>query len=357
MKAKLILENGMIFHGKAFGYLDEAIGELVFTTAMTGYQEVLTDPSYYGQIVVMTYPLIGNYGINLSDSQSDGIKVKGFVIKEDAKLPNNFRCEITLEAYLKQNKIMGFKDVDTRQLTKIIRESGSMKAVITTQELSQKELREKFMSFSNNDAVSKVTRKDILKIEGANEKIAILDFGIKRHIIESFVKRGCGVRVYPANVDYETIMEYNPDAVFLSNGPGDPEDLPEAIDLIKKFVGKKPIIGICLGQQLVALALGGKTSKMKFGHRGGNHPVKDIEKNKIYVSSQNHGYQVSELPQGMKLSHVNLNDNTVEGMKNEELKIYTVQFHPEASPGPEETGYIFDDFLDMIKGNNVKTSV
>ena len=351
MKAKLILENGMIFYGEAFGYLEEAVGELVFTTVMTGYQEVLTDPSYYGQIVVMTYPLIGNYGINLEDSQSDGVKVKGFIIKEDANLPNNFRCEITLDAYLKRSKIMGFKNVDTRQLTKVIRESGSMKAIITTDELSQKELKEKFSSFSNNGAESNVSRKDILKIEGKKEKIAIMDFGIKKNIIDSFVKRGCDIRVYPSNSSYETIMEYNPDGVFLSNGPGDPEDLPEVVEMIKKFVGKKPIIGICLGHQLIALALGGKTSKMKFGHRGGNHPVKDIEKNKIYVSSQNHGYQVLELPIGMELSHINLNDNSVEGMKNKELKIYTVQFHPEASPGPEETAYIFDDYLEMIREN------
>lgn len=349
MKAKLVLENGMIFHGEAFGYLEETVGELVFTTVMTGYQEVLTDPSYYGQIVVMTYPLIGNYGINLEDMQSEKPMVRGFVIKEDAKLPNNFRCEITLDAYLKQNKIIGLKNIDTRQLTKIIRNTGTKKAVITTKDLSQKELKKIFLSFSNKDAVSRVTRKDILEIKGENEKIAIIDFGIKKHIIESFVKRGCDVRVYPAYIRYETIMEYNPDALFLSNGPGDPEDLPEAIETIKKFVGKKPIIGICLGHQLTALALGGKTAKMRFGHRGGNHPVKDIEKNKIYISSQNHGYKVTELPEGSRISHINLNDNSVEGMKNDELKIYTVQFHPEGSPGPEETSYIFDDYLSMIR--------
>ena len=349
MKAKLILENGMIFHGEAFGYLEETVGELVFTTVMTGYQEVLTDPSYHGQIVVMTYPLIGNYGINLEDMQSDRVRVKGFIIKEDAKLPNNFRCEITLEAYLKQNKVMGLKNIDTRHLTRIIRDTGTKKAVITTRDLSQEELGNIFFSFSNSDAVKQVTRKDILKIEGSKEKIAIIDFGIKKHIIESFAKRNCDIRVFPAYTDYETIMEYNPDALFLSNGPGDPEDLPEAIELVKKVIGKKTVIGICLGHQIAALAMGGKTAKMRFGHRGGNHPVKDIEKNKIYISSQNHGYKVTELPEGTVLSHVNLNDNSIEGMKNKELKVYTVQFHPEASPGPEETAYIFDDFLNMIR--------
>ena len=215
--------------------------------------------------------------------------------------------------------------------------------------MSQEELGNIFSSFSNSDAVKQVTRKDILKIKGSKEKIAIIDFGIKKHIIESFAKRNCDIRVFPAYTDYETIMEYNPDALFLSNGPGDPEDLPEAIELVKKVIGKKPVIGICLGHQIAALAMGGKTAKMRFGHRGGNHPVKDIEKNKIYISSQNHGYKVTELPEGTVLSHVNLNDNSIEGMKNKELKVYTVQFHPEASPGPEETAYIFDDFLNMIR--------
>ena len=348
MKAKLILENGISFTGETFGYSGETVGELVFTTAMTGYQEILTDPSYYGQIVVMTYPLIGNYGINLEDMQSDSIKVWGFIIKEDAKLPNNFRCEINLDTYLRQYKITGLKNIDTRQLTKIIRQVGSLKALITTEELSQKEIKKKFNSFSNRNFVEAVTRKSVEKIKGEGKKIAIIDFGIKKHIIESFAERGCDLAVFPANVSYEEIMEYNPDALFLSNGPGDPENLPESIELIRKFIGKKPIIAICLGHQLTALAMGGKTEKMRFGHRGANHPIKDLDKNKIYISSQNHGYQVSELPKNMELSHINLNDRTVEGMKNEELKIYTVQFHPEASPGPHDTNYIFDDFLEMI---------
>ncbi len=348
MRAKLILENGMVFYGKAFGYLEETVGELVFNTSMTGYQELLTDPSYYGQIVVMTYPLIGNYGVNLEDVQSNGVKVKGFVIKEPAKLPNNFRCEITLSAYLRQNKIMGIKGLDTRQLTKIIRDHGSMKAIITIEELSQSDIKKRFNNFHNTDAVKNVTCEEAYEIPGDGKNIAIMDFGIKENIIKSFEKRGCNIKVFPAFTSAEEILEYNPDGIFLSNGPGDPADLTEVIENIKKLVGKKPIIGICLGHQLLALALGGKTKKLKFGHRGGNHPVKDLVAKKIYITSQNHGYVVDELPEGMELTHVNLNDNTVEGMKSEKLKIASVQFHPEACPGPEETAYIFDDFLNII---------
>lgn len=349
MKAKLILENGDVFTGKAFGYLDETVGELVFNTGMTGYQELLTDPSYYGQIVVATYPLIGNYGINLEDMQSDGIKVKGFVIKEDAKLPNNFRCELTVDAYLKQHKVMGFKGVDTRHLTKIIRDNGAMKALITTEDLTDAQIKERFDGFSNTDAVKSVTRTEATEIAGEGKRLAIMDFGIKQNIIDSFVKRGAHVKVFPAFTTAEEILEWKPNGVFLSNGPGDPTDVPTAIENIKKLVGKLPITGICLGHQLLALALGGTTKKLKFGHRGCNHPVKDLEKGKIYISSQNHGYVVDQLPEKMELTHVNLNDNTVEGMKSEELQIRCVQFHPEACPGPEETAYIFDDFLEMIK--------
>ncbi len=348
MKAKLILENGQVFQGKAFGHLEESVGELVFNTGMTGYQELLTDPSYYGQIVVATYPLIGNYGVNLEDMQSNSIKVKGFVIKEDAKLPNNWRCELTVDGYLKQYGVVGFKGVDTRQLTKIIRDNGAMKALITTKELTQKEIKERFDRFSNREAVKNVTTKENYQVAGEGKKVAIMDFGIKQNIIESFKKRSCNIKVFNAFATAEEILQWNPDAIFLSNGPGDPEDLPTVIENIKKLVGQLPVWGICLGHQLLALALGGHTTKLKFGHRGCNHPVKDLEKNKIYISSQNHGYVVDKLPEGCELTHVNLNDNTVEGMKNEELRVRCVQFHPEASPGPEETAYIFDDFLAML---------
>jgi len=348
MKARLILENGLSFEGKSFGYVEDTVGELVFNTGMTGYQELLTDPSYYGQIVVATYPLIGNYGVNLEDMQSKGIKVKAFIIREEAKLPNNWRCEITLDGFLKQNKVLGFKGIDTRHLTKIIRDNGAMKAIITTKDLSEEEIKGKFDGFSNKEAVKNVSTKVSYEVEGEGKKVAIIDYGIKAHIIESFKKRKCNIKVFNAYATAEEILEWNPDAVFLSNGPGDPEDLVESIETIKNLIGKKVIWGICLGHQLLALALGGETKKLKFGHRGCNHPVKDLEKNKIYISSQNHGYVVETLPKGCELTHINMNDNTVEGMKNEEFKIRCVQFHPEASPGPEETAYIFDDFLGML---------
>lgn len=348
MKAKLILENGDVFVGKAFGHLEDSVGELVFNTGMTGYQELLTDPSYYGQIVVATYPLIGNYGINLEDMQSGSVKVRGFVIKEDAKLPNNWRCELTIDGFLRQHKVIGFKGIDTRHLTKLIRDNGAMKAIITTKNLSDEEIKRRFDNFSNTEAVKAVTTPTNYEIAGEGKKVAIMDFGIKRNIIESFKKRNCNIKVFNAFASAEEILEWNPDAIFLSNGPGDPEDLLVPIETIKALIGKKIIWGICLGHQLLALALGGSTQKLKFGHRGCNHPVKDLEKNKIYISSQNHGYVVNEIPEGCELTHVNMNDNTVEGMKNESLRIRCVQFHPEASPGPEETAYIFDDFLAML---------
>ncbi len=349
MKAKLILENGMAFEGKAFGYLKESIGELVFNTGMTGYQELLTDPSYYGQIVVMTYPLMGNYGINLEDLESEGVKVRGFVIKEDAKLPNNFRCELTLDGYLKQHKVMGFKGVDTRHLTKIIRENGSMKAIITTEDLTQKELKEKYNSFCNKSAVATVSCKEKYTISGSGKKIGVWDFGVKSNILRSFKERGCDLTVFPFKTTAEEIMSHDLDAIFLSNGPGDPADLTETIDEIKKMVGKLPIIGICLGHQLLAWALGGTTTKLKYGHRGCNHPVKDLNKNKIFITSQNHGYVVDKMPENMEVSHINLNDNSIEGMMSRDLKIMCVQYHPEACPGPKDSGYIFDDFLELLK--------
>lgn len=350
MKGKLILENGMSFEGKIFGELGETVGELVFNTGMTGYQEVLTDPSYCGQIVVMTYPMIGNYGINLEDMESDKIHMKGFVIKEDAKLPNNFRCEMTLDGFLRQNKIVAFKGVDTRQLTKIIREQGAMKAIITADDLTEKEIMERFGKYDNRNAVSEVSTPRIYEITGEGKRIGVMDFGIKRNILRSFKKRGCHLVVFPWNTKAEEIMKYNLDGLFLSNGPGDPADLGDVIAELKKMVGKLPIVAICLGHQLLAWALGGTTTKLKYGHRGCNHPVKDLEKNKIYITSQNHGYVVNNVPESMKVTHINLNDNSIEGMKSDKLRIMCVQYHPEAWPGPRDSDYLFDDFLKVIEG-------
>jgi carbamoyl-phosphate synthase small subunit len=345
MKAKLILENGMVFEGRAFGYLEETIGEVVFNTGMTGYQEVLTDPSYYGQIVTMTYPLIGNYGLNLEDAESFSPKVKGFIVREACDYPNNFRCEIKLNDYLKNHKIMGLERVDTRALTKVLRNSGTMRGIITLEELSEGYIMDKLKAFSNVDAVKKVTTKKAYTIEGQGKHVAVIDFGIKSNIIRSFKNRDCKMTIFPADASYEEVLKVNPDLVFLSNGPGDPEDLPEAIENIKQLVGKKPIVGICLGHQLLALALGGKTAKLKFGHRGCNHPVKDLEENRVHITSQNHGYYVEKLPEEVTVTHVNLNDGTVEGMRHNSLPIYSVQFHPEACPGPKDVDGIFDKFL------------
>ena len=310
MKGKLILEDGTIFEGKAFGYLGDSIGEVVFNTSMTGYQEVLTDPSYYGQIVTMTYPLVGNYGINLEDMESNKSHVKGFIVREKSNDPNNFRCEMDLDTYLKQNKVIGLEGIDTRALTKILRNNGTMKGIITLENASLED--------------------------------------VKSNILRSFVKRDCDITVFPATTKPEEILGINPDLIFLSNGPGDPEDLEDVIENIRELIGKKPIVGICLGHQLLALTLGGKTSKLKFGHRGGNHPVKDLEENKIFITSQNHGYYVSEMPENMEVTHINLNDNTVEGMRHKELPIYSVQYHPEACPGPKDNDYIFDKFLELV---------
>ncbi|CEQ11069.1 carbamoyl phosphate synthase small subunit [[Clostridium] sordellii] len=349
MKAKLILEDGTIFEGKAFGYLNESVGEVVFNTSMTGYGEVLTDPSYYGQIVTMTYPLIGNYGINLEDVESRGVHVKGFIVREKSDNPNNFRCEMDIDTYLKQNKVIGLEGIDTRALTKILRNNGTMKGIITLENnATLEDVVSKIGKFSNTEAVMTVTRKEKEYIKGNGPKVAVMDFGVKENILRSFKARGCDLAVLPAITTAEEILNENPDLIFLSNGPGDPEDLDDVIENIKQLIGKKPIAGICLGHQLLALTLGGKTARLKFGHRGGNHPVKDLEDGKVYITSQNHGYYVSQMPENMKITHINLNDNTVEGMRHSELPIYSVQYHPEACPGPKDNDYIFDKFLELI---------
>lgn len=345
MKAKLILENGVVFEGKAFGYLKECVGEVVFNTGMTGYQEVLTDPSYYGQIVTMTYPLIGNYGINLEDLESKEPKVRGFIVREKCQYPNNFRCELELETYLAQNKVLGLDGIDTRALTKILRNNGTMKGIIVLDNSNLEDVKDKLEAFSNRDAVSIVSTNKKYEISGEGKNVAIIDFGIKQNIIRNFVKRGCNVTVFPYDFKAEEVLEINPDLVFLSNGPGDPEDMGEAVNEIKKIVGKKPIVGICLGHQLLALTLGGETKKLKFGHRGCNHPVKDLINNRVHITSQNHGYYVATLPENMEITHVSMNDGTVEGMKHKELPIFSVQFHPEACPGPKDSEYIFDEFM------------
>lgn len=349
MDAKLILENGMIFEGKAFGYMEEGVGEVVFNTGMTGYQEVLTDPSYYGQIVAMTYPLIGNYGINLEDVESEGgPKVRGFIVREKCENPSNFRCEMNLDDYLKQNRIIGIEKIDTRALTSVLRDSGTMKGLITLKELSSNEIKQKLEAFSNRDAVERVSTRETYSLEGDGIHVGIMDFGIKLNILREFKRRNCMVTVFPSNTKAEEILKVNPDLVFLSNGPGDPGDLAEIIENIKKLSEKKPVAGICLGHQLLAHAFNGATDKLKYGHRGCNHPVKDLEENKIYITSQNHGYHVSRVPEDMEVTHISLNDGTVEGMRHKTLPIFSVQFHPEASPGPRDMVKLFDKFLKLV---------
>lgn len=347
MKGKVILENGMKFYGNIFGYYEESVGEVVFNTGMTGYEEVLTDPSYYGQIVTMTYPLIGNYGINLEDFESNSPKVRGFIVREKCDTPNNFRCEMDIDGYLRQNKIIGIEGIDTRALTKIIRSYGTMRGIIAKEEVSEDEAMARLQTYDNSDSVSKVTTNKVYQIEGRGKHVAVLDFGIKENILRSFKKRNCKITVFPAAAKPSEVLEVNPDLIFLSNGPGNPEDLTEVINNVKVLIGKKPMVGICLGHQLLALSLGGKTEKLKFGHRGCNHPVKDLEENKVYITSQNHGYVVKELPCDMFVTHVNVNDGTIEGMRHKTLPVFSVQFHPEACPGPRDVSKIFDKFLQL----------
>lgn len=351
VKAQLILENGVKFSGKAFGYIKETVGDVIFNTGMTGYEELLTDPSYAGQIVAMTYPLIGNYGINLDDMESDGPKLKGFIVREKCDYPSNWRCELDLDSFLKQNKIMGLEGIDTRALTKILRDNGTMKGIITTRvnDLMPSQIEQKFESLNNKNVIREVTIKEKYEIDGKGYHIAFIDMGTKNQIINDFKKRGYKITVFPAFTSSEEILSVNPDAVVLSNGPGDPKNVPEIIETVKELIGKKPLFGICMGHQLINIALGGDTTKMKFGHHGGNHPVKDTETGRVYITSQNHEYVVCNLPENVEVAYTNINDGTVEGIIHTKLPIFSVQFHPEATPGPLDTGFLFDRFLNIVE--------
>lgn len=353
MKAILALEDGTIFHGNSFGIEGDVAGEIVFNTGMTGYQEVLTDPSYCGQIVIMTYPLIGNYGVNFDDIESARPQVKGFIVRELCKSPSNWRSVETLDDYLKKHNIIGIEGIDTRALTRILRDKGTMKGIITTNGNFKFEDRvDEIKSYEIKDPVNRVTTKEMLHYEGKGLKVALIDFGIKQNIVRSLLKRDCDVYVFPAWAKAEDILGVNPDGIMLSNGPGDPKDCTEAINTIKSLVGVKPIFGICLGHQLTALANGADTGRLKYGHRGCNHPVKDIEKDLTYITSQNHGYTILEDTMDkniMVTSHRNMNDGTVEGVRYINAPVFTVQFHPEASPGPTDTAYLFDEFIEMMR--------
>lgn len=354
MGGLLYLEDGSVYHGKSFGKKGTAVGELVFNTSMTGYQEILTDPSYAGQIITMTYPLIGNYGVNSCEYESSKIHAKGFVVKNISNSPSNYMSEKTLDELLKNMDIVGIYDVDTRSITKKIRKKGVLKTVITNEELSIKELEDLLNKTKlREDWMKIVSRKNIKHIEGRGPRVAVLDFGIKANIIRSLQKRDCDITIFPATATYEDIMAINPEGLLLSNGPGNPKECKEAIELVQKILGKLPIFGICLGHQIISLAIGGDTFKMKYGHRGGNHGVYDITKDKAYITSQNHGYAVnpeSITDKDMIITHINLNDNTVEGMAHKKSPIFSVQFHPEGAPGPMDSDYLFDKFIKMIEG-------
>ena len=355
MKAFLILEDGHVFTGRSIGSTREAVSEIVFNTSMTGYLEVLTDPSYAGQAVVMTYPLIGNYGICYEDMESERPWVDGFIVRELSRMPSNFRCEDTIQNFLEKNDIPGICGIDTRALTKILRESGTMNGMITTNEnYDMDEVMKKLKAYSTGDEVSKVTCREKSGLPGAGYKVALLDLGAKRNIARSLNERGCEVTIYPSFTTAEEIIASNPDGIMLSNGPGDPKACAQVIKEIRKLYETDiPIFAICLGHQLMALATGADTFKLKYGHRGGNHPVKDMETGRVYISSQNHGYAVNPESLDPKVAvpaFTNVNDGTNEGLKYTGKNIFTVQFHPEACPGPQDSGYLFDKFIEMMGG-------
>ncbi|MFH1715368.1 MAG: glutamine-hydrolyzing carbamoyl-phosphate synthase small subunit [Elusimicrobiota bacterium] len=357
-KAILALEDGTVFYGSSFGYEGEAVGELVFNTSMTGYQEILTDPSYKGQIVMFTYPLIGNYGVTGEDVESNAVHAEAMVVREYIDNYSNWRAEMSLADYLKKNKIVGIKGVDTRALTRLTRIQGAMKCIVSTTEFDEKKLVERAKNspgLIGRDLVREVTcGKSYIWNEKKDSRglIVVMDFGVKYNILRMLDNLGYTVKVVPAYTKAEEILRYNPNGIMLTNGPGDPAALTSIIDEIKKLLDKKPIFGICLGHQLLGLAMGGKTYKLKFGHRGGNHPVKNLDNQKVAITSQNHGFCVdmdSLKGQPVEITYMNLYDNTVEGLRHKNLPIFSVQYHPEAAPGPHDAGSLFLEFKEIIE--------
>lgn len=371
--AKLALANGKVFTGTAFGADGEVHGEVVFNTSMTGYQEILTDPSYNGQIVTMTYPLIGNYGINTEDVESNGLFLKGFIVKELCETPSNYRSTETLDSYLKRNRIVGIQGIDTRSLVRQIRTEGAMKGVLSTMDLDDASLLKKVHDapgLSGRDLVQEVVPEDSYgwdtplselgrpsdyvsdaeRIDGPH--VVAIDYGMKWNIARYLRDLGCRVTVVPGTAAADEILALNPDGVFLSNGPGDPEPLTYAIETIRRLLGKKPVFGICLGLQLLGLAFGGKTYKLRFGHRGANQPVLNRRTGKVEITSQNHGFAVdaATLSADVEVTHINLNDQTVEGIRHKKFPAFGVQYHPEAAAGPHDSHYLFSEFLQMMQG-------
>ncbi|MBO9608862.1 MAG: glutamine-hydrolyzing carbamoyl-phosphate synthase small subunit [Paenibacillaceae bacterium] len=353
MQARLLLEDGTLFTGKAFGSDGESTGEVVFNTGITGYQEVLSDPSYCGQIVTMTYPLIGNYGITRDDFESVRPYIHGFVVRHHEEVPSNWRAQYTIDSLLKEYGIVGISDIDTRMLTRILRHHGTMKGLLTTSNKPLGELQEQLGAMSlMRDQVARVSTRSVFVCPGDRERVVVLDYGSKGGIIRDLAKRGCDVIVVPHDTTADTIRRLAPDGIMLSNGPGDPKDVPHAVRTIEALLGEFPIFGICLGHQLLALACGADTTRLKFGHRGGNHPVKDLLTGRCYITSQNHGYTVTEesiAGTPLEVTHINNNDRTIEGLRHRTLPAFSVQYHPEAAPGPFDSSYLFDDFIASIR--------
>lgn len=356
MVGYLVLENGEIFEGERIGVTMDTACEVVFNTGMAGYIETFTDPSYAGQGIVMTYPLIGNYGVIPEDTESDRIWAKAVFIHELADFESNFRTKYNLDKFLRDYKIPGLTNINTRKLTKILRDAGTMKGYVTSSINNIDEIMEKIKDYEVGKVVDEVTSKQIRVYgKGKSKKVALIDYGFKHNIVNSLLKRDCEVTVFPADTPAEKIISMKPDGIMLSNGPGDPEDCIYQIKNVKKLYNTDiPILGICLGHQLMGLATGAKTAKLKYGHRGPNHPVKDLKEGRVHITSQNHGYYIVEDSVDKKIaevSHINLNDGTVEGLRYKNKKIFTVQFHPEACPGPEDTAYIFDEFVKIMSIN------